>query len=367
MRSSNRFAMASVLSALLTGVAMPAGLSADTPAQSSGGKTAAAQPGSADQQVDAKLLAQYSNMLKELQADIAKTLPALDEQKIASFKKARDAVKAAVAAVAESQKSLDKIAGAEGLVGHRKGKWIGGAEKGIAAAEAALKKATTDAERDAARKDLAKWQADLEAGKKALVEALAALDAAKADEAKHIQASKAAKDALASAEADELTAAKALLSQADSYLTSDKLDAKLVKCAVLENATPKVLAEFAQQGKEQEALLNNLLADAVLMKQMLEAGGAKNGKYGQAMQIYTAIQSASPRAKDGVFQRLALGTCLEHAVPIAQSNPKADTKAPAMVDPVKRYQHFEKAFLAGELDPGVQEHVGMGASQCRER
>jgi hypothetical protein len=73
------------------------------------------------------------------------------------------------------------------------------------------------------------------------------------------------------------------------------------------------------------------------------------------MQIYTAIQKASPKAKEGVLQRLALAVSLEHAVPIAQSNPAAYTNAPAVVDPVKRYLHFEKAFLAGELDPGFKD------------
>jgi hypothetical protein len=91
------------------------------------------------------------------------------------------------------------------------------------------------------------------------------------------------------------------------------------------------------------------------MKQMLVADGAKEGKYGRAMEIYTAIQRASPKAGEGLFQRLALGTSLEHAVPVAQSNPKAQTDAPAIVDPVKRYLHYEKAFLDGELDPGFKD------------
>ena len=114
------------------------------------------------------------------------------------------------------------------------------------------------------------------------------------------------------------------------------------------------LAEFAQQGKEQEALVEKLLADDKLMKQMLEAGGAKFGKYGRAMEIYTAIQKASPKAAEGTLQRLALATSLEHAVPIAQSNPQDQTNAPATVDPVKRYLHYEKAYLDGELDPAFK-------------
>jgi hypothetical protein len=54
------------------------------------------------------------------------------------------------------------------------------------------------------------------------------------------------------------------------------------------------------------------------------------------------------------LQRLALGTSLEHAVPVKQANPAAKTDGPAFVDPVKRYQHFEQAFLAGELDPSFE-------------
>ena len=42
--------------------------------------------------------------------------------------------------------------------------------------------------------------------------------------------------------------------------------------------------------------MEKLLADTALMKEMLEAGGASGGKYGQAMQIYTDIQKASPKA-----------------------------------------------------------------------
>ena len=165
----------------------------------------------------------------------------------------------------------------------------------------------------------------------------------------------AAKQALEQAVAAAQAPVKTVLAQLNPFLTSDKLDAQLVKLVVLAEATPRSLAEFAQQGKEQEALLEKLLADADLMKQMVVAGGANGGKYGQAMQIFTDIQKASPRAKDDILQRFALGTSLEHAVPVGQRNPDAMTDAPTTVDPVKRYLHFEKAFLAGELDPGFKE------------
>jgi len=169
------------------------------------------------------------------------------------------------------------------------------------------------------------------------------------------KAYRAAKEALALAATKAEAPAKAMLTHLAKFLASDKLDAQLVKYVVLAEATPRGLAEFAQQGKAQEALLEKLLADADLMKQMVIADGAKNGKYGQAMKIYTDIRKVDATPTNGALQRLALGISLEHAVPIAQSNPPAQTDDPATVDPVKRYLHYKKAFLAGELDPGFKD------------
>jgi formylglycine-generating enzyme required for sulfatase activity len=90
------------------------------------------------------------------------------------------------------------------------------------------------------------------------------------------------------------------------------------------------------------------------MKQMLVADGAKENKYGRAMEIYTAIQKASAKAKEGVLQRMALAIALEHAVRIKQINPAAVADAPDNVDPVKRYLAYEKAYLGGELDPAFK-------------
>lgn len=164
-----------------------------------------------------------------------------------------------------------------------------------------------------------------------------------------------AKEALALAAAKAQPVAKAMLAGLERFLASDKLDAQLAKCTVLTEATPRGLAEFAQQGKELEALVETLLADDDLMKQMVIADGAKDGKYGQAMKIYTDIRKTSAKSRDGALQRLALAVGLEHAVPVKQTNPAAQTDAPATVDPVKRYLHFEKAYLDGELDPGFQD------------
>ena len=147
----------------------------------------------------------------------------------------------------------------------------------------------------------------------------------------------------------------------EELLTSEKLDAKLAKFALISEATPRGLAEFAQQGSEHKSLVDQLLADTNLMRQMVTAGASEN-KYGQAMKIYTDIQKASTHAKDGILQRFALGTSLEHAVPVGQRNPVDQTNAPATVDPVKRYLGYEKAFLAGELDPGFKD---LSVWECR--
>jgi hypothetical protein len=301
-----------------------------------------------------KLQTQYDAALEALRSEIAKSLPAVNERQGKAVQDAREAVKKAQADADAAQKELSKINGAKGLVDHAKGKWIGGAEKGIAQAEDALKKATTAAEREAAKTDLAKWQANKEDGLKALKERQAAYDKAKTEEPTLRKANDAAQAALAKAQASELNTTKSLLAGLDPFLSSDKLDAKLAKCTVLTDATPRGLAEFAQQGPEKAALVEKLLADAPLMKEMLVAGGAKYCKYGRAMEIYTTIQKASPKANTGNLQRLALATSLEHAMPITQSNPQDQPTAPNTVDPVRRYLHYEKAFLDGELDPAFK-------------
>jgi hypothetical protein len=298
-----------------------------------------------------KLEKEYAELLKSSQAELERALPKVDTQKKSALQKARDAVRAAEAEATKTAQSMSKIQGAKALVEHAKGKWIGGAEKGIAQAEAALKKATTDAEREAARKDLAKWRANKEDGIKELKIRQESLSKAQIDEPRLTKENEAAKAALAQARETELKAAKALLSTAASFLASDQMDEKLAKAAMLAEATPRGLADFAQQSGEQESLVKRLLADGAMIKQMLEAGGAKFGRYGQAIEIYTAIQKASPKSNEGTLQRLALATSLEHAKPIEQVNALDQTTAPKTVDPVKRYLHYEKAYLDGELDP----------------
>ncbi len=95
------------------------------------------------------------------------------------------------------------------------------------------------------------------------------MDKALAEEPTLIKNVEAAKEKLAKAVANTLNALKGL--GLDSLLESRKLDGKLAKCVVLTEATPQGLAEYAQQGKEQAALVEQLLADADLMVQMAVA------------------------------------------------------------------------------------------------
>lgn len=148
--------------------------------------------------------------------------------------------------------------------------------------------------------------------------------------------------------------------QVEKFVNSEDLDAKLVTFVVLQEATPKGLAEFTKQGKEHEMLVNSLLNEPELMQAMLVADGAqmpRQGRgfgpahYGQAAKILYDIHKTSKKASRGVLQRLALAISLEHAVPIKQRNPVAQEDGPEFVDPVKRYLHYEKAFEDGELDP----------------
>jgi len=133
-----------------------------------------------------------------------------------------------------------------------------------------------------------------------------------------------------------------------AFLASDALDTRLMAHAILAFGTPEGLTRFAQQSQENEQLIVQLLKNPALMRQMLIADGARNDRdgyehFGPAMKIYNDILRASDRAsREGVLQRLAVATALV----FANHNFKHD--------PVKRYLHFEKAYLDRELDPGFE-------------
>jgi hypothetical protein len=300
-----------------------------------------------------KLEADYATRLTEIKATITKTLPVVDGAAQAACAAARQAEVAATQGLEAARKRLGELAAAQGLVAHAKGKWIGGADKGIAEAKAKLAKAATDAERQAAEADLAKWQKNRADGEAALRERQAALDKAEREKGANELAVKQAEQALAEAKAALAKAGASL--GVGAALTDAALDGQLARFTAISEATPRGLAAFAEQGPDHEKLVARLLADDALLVQMAVADGAKDGRYGEAMKIYDAIQQASDQARTGTLQRLALAIALEHAVPVAQRNAVGKPAAPATVDPVHRYRHYEKAFLAGELDTSFKD------------
>ncbi len=194
--------------------------------------------------------------------------------------------------------------------------------------------------------------------------AMAALTAPK--EGATPQANNAYEAAKAVAESQALDAARAILGDTEAFLTSDELDVKLMKVAILRHGTPAGLEEFAQQGKRERSLLDKLFADDALMRQVLIAGGANGGEYGEAMQVYTAILEASEHArKPGILQRLALGTSLH--MPWAPGKEKGSVngivyRTQTKIDQVERYLNFEKAYFNELLDPAFKD---MTTWECR--
>lgn len=189
-------------------------------------------------------------------------------------------------------------------------------------------------------------------------------------------AKKAAQDALDAANVALDTADTAvtdcarpiLTALGDGLMKTDSLDPILTTGAVLFNGTPRGLADFCAAGEEEDGLVMGLLDDVAMMRRMLEAGGAKGGEYGPAAQMYDRIKQEGAREwvhvdvagddgddgcgddndnddDDDVLDRLALGTALEHAVPVSEF--RSDS---TFIDPVARYRHYAAAHGTGELD-----------------
>ena len=182
-------------------------------------------------QAGQKLQERYTDMLTELQAEISEAVPTVHAQKESAYSEAREGEKTAEVELKAAQERLGKVATAQALVAHAKGKWIGGADKGIAEAKEMLKKATTEAERNATQEELVKWQKNREDGIKALKERQEALDKAKIEEPKLIKQLESAKKELANAKSEAMKAANGL--GMNAFLVSSKFDAKLAKCRIM--------------------------------------------------------------------------------------------------------------------------------------
>ena len=104
------------------------------------------------------LEAQYKKKLDKLKADILAAFPEINKNQKEAYFKAIDAESKAKAKLEAANKNKGELSKAQTLVGHAKGKWIGGADKGIAKANDRLKKASNSAQRAAAQTELEKWQ-----------------------------------------------------------------------------------------------------------------------------------------------------------------------------------------------------------------
>ncbi len=320
------------------------------------------------------LEAQYAGMLKDLETEIRAKLPTPDESKIAAWHQAAQAEKEPGKLASQKSGTVEKLTSRHGddnveYLNMR----LEYMPAMIAAAKAGLEQAKAMPDGDPEKPQaVAKEEKNLEGQQKQYAALPGEIEKAKAAAEKLKQDLPRLVEEAAAAEATYRKAQEATWKAMDALgagnlLGSDSLDAKLAKFMVISEATPRGLAAFAQQSPEHEKQVAQLLNDTGLMLQMLVADGPNAGKYGEAMKIYSDIQKASPRGKEGVFQRLSLAVSLGHAVPIEKrastggdskegdepvggSNGSANT-----IDPVKRYLSYEKWYLDGELDPGFKD------------
>jgi hypothetical protein len=298
------------------------------------------------------LEARFEAYLKALEAKLERALPALSETDKADFKKALAAEAAARGKVEKVQADIAHLNWARDMFARAQDVKLVEADKGIADCRAKGAEATSAAERISAQKKREAWEQKRAKAEKELGFFRQKIETLTPREPQYKKDLAATQSAYEKARAGVLAIAHR--TGVEKALSASALDGELAKYVFVQEATPYGLSEYAQKGKAQQALLAKLLTDKELMIQIAVADGAEKAKYGRAMEIYTAIQKASAKARDGVLQRLALAVALEHAVPIAQRNAEAQVDAPAVVDPVGRYLYYEKAYLDGELDPAFE-------------
>jgi hypothetical protein len=138
-------------------------------------------------------------------------------------------------------------------------------------------------------------------------------------------------------------------------------DADLVTYTVLTEATPQGLAEYCTANPLRASQLMDALHNVDLLRQFLYAGGARNGRYGRAVELFQTLQnnrgnddsrsnrSSSTGSAQAVLDQLAMAVALELADPYPLFNELGVT------DAVQRYIHYEQSFLLGELDPAVEQ------------
>ncbi len=318
------------------------------------------------------LESKYTGMLETLRTELTKQLPTIDQAKVTAWLDAIKAEEGPEKEAVEKAKEVEKLQGAEAKLRDLE-EQLKFAPQTLEDAQEDLTRARARGEEDPEKKKvlqsaesfLASRQKDIDKLKAGIEKTKVEVEEAKVKLPEAIKAAQAAKQAHDNALAATWKAMDAL--GANGILSRSALDTKLAQYVILKDATPRGLAEFAEQSPENQKLIEQLLADKDLMLQMLVNDGAEKGKYGQAMKIYTDIQKASPKAKEGVFQRLAMAVSLAHATPIVKRDrptgaegmeaSDSDTvdQSSKFIDPVQRYLSYEKWYMAGELQKGFKD------------
>lgn len=127
------------------------------------GASASVIPGTKGQNAEAG----YAERLAALKGDILGALPLAGKGKTSAYLKACTDEQTATALLEAASHDLAKVDTARELVAHARDTWIAKADKGIAAAEADLKTATTEAGREAATQALARWRMNRQQGEAA--------------------------------------------------------------------------------------------------------------------------------------------------------------------------------------------------------
>mmetsp|Transcript_8180 Transcript_8180/g.20608 ORF Transcript_8180/g.20608 Transcript_8180/m.20608 type:complete len:601 (-) Transcript_8180:111-1913(-) len=124
------------------------------------------------------------------------------------------------------------------------------------------------------------------------------------------------------------------------------LEMSLLRTAVLTRGTPKGFAKYANECDLNGQLIETLLNNKKIMKEMILNGGAKGNKFGPAMKHYTQIMAGMQKDRfHKINKKLALAAALEFAVP------KTEFDTAVEIDPEKRFKHYASAHRKGELDP----------------
>jgi len=138
--------------------------------------------------------------------------------------------------------------------------------------------------------------------------------------------------------------AKPILDSID--LMEFDLEMSLLRTATLVRGGAKGFAKFANESDLNGQLVETLLNNKKIMKEMLLQGGPNGKKFGNAMKLYTQIMAGLQKDRfHKVNKKLAMAAALE----FAKTQTEFDTSIE--IDAQKRFSHYADAHKKGELDP----------------